>query len=45
MSPENEPREPVPIDPPDNTVTSDAAGTETTTSETTPRKIDPPDNT
>ena len=46
MNPDNQPREPIPIDPPDNTGTSStAADTDLTAGETTTRKIDPPDNT
>lgn len=44
MSPDNQPREPIPIDPPDNTRTGAEADL-TTAGETAPRKIDPPDNT
>jgi hypothetical protein len=45
MSPDNEPLEPIPIDPPDNTRTGTNAEADLTAGETAPRKIDPPDNT
>lgn len=44
MSPDNEPRQPIPIDPPDNTRTGSLADEDPAASEP-PRKIDPPDNT
>ena len=42
MSPENEPLEPIPIDPPDNTATSEA---DAEANEAQAPAIEPPDNT
>ena len=45
MSPDDEPLEPIPIDPPDNTRTGSSADADPDASEAKALAIDPPDNT
>jgi hypothetical protein len=45
MSPDNEPQKPIPIDPPDNTLTGSADDDDPDASEVQALAIDPPDNT